>query len=198
MSLLLLWSGLVHADESIEKPLSQPDFTQNSVIGSNDIDSKNNKSSEIEISLNSEVDGEIDEAGSSQPSIQASESSSLESTPVPATKVGKHVNEEMDLLSMILSLSVVLAIIGVSAFLLKRIQGVKTPLNGLKLVSSLHLGTKEKIVVVQAGEQQWLLGVTPQQINLLSELAEPLTSNTEQAPTLPSAIASLLKKSSSK
>lgn len=44
----------------------------------------------------------------------------------------------------------------------------------LRVISSLALGHKEKLVVVQVGEEQWLLGITPQNINHLGKLEQPL------------------------
>ena len=72
---------------------------------------------------------------------------SLEVAPV---EVGKHVTANMDAMSMIMSLLMVLAVIVVSAMVLKRFQGAQHAINGLKIVTSLHLGSKEKLVVVQA------------------------------------------------
>lgn len=45
---------------------------------------------------------------------------------------------------------------------------------GLELVASLNVGQRERIVVVQAGTQQIVLGVTQTQINHLTELEVPL------------------------
>ena len=44
----------------------------------------------------------------------------------------------------------------------------------LSIVASLSLGTRERLVVVQAGEKQVLLGITPSQINSLTVLDSPL------------------------
>lgn len=46
--------------------------------------------------------------------------------------------------------------------------------SGLKIVTVQPLGLKEKIAVVQVGEQQLVVGITPQQITLLTELEQPL------------------------
>jgi flagellar protein FliO/FliZ len=119
-----------------------------------------------------------------------SDSSSLEVAPV---EVGKHVAANMDAMSMILSLLMVLAVIVVSSMILKRFQGVRHTLNGLKIVTSLHLGAKEKLVVVQAGEKQLLLGVTAQQITLLETLDEPLVNAKENSVDFAQSLAKLLK-----
>ena len=96
-------------------------------------------------------------------------------------EVGKHVTANMDAMSMILSLLMVLVVIVISAVILKRFQGVRHSINGLKIVTSLHLGAKEKLVVVQAGNKQLLLGVTAQQISLIETLDEPLIAAKENS-----------------
>jgi flagellar protein FliO/FliZ len=112
---------------------------------------------------------------------------------VMPVEVGKHVTANMDAMSMILSLLMVLAVIIISAMILKRFQGVRHSINGLKIVTSLHLGAKEKLVVVQAGEKQLLLGVTAQQITLLETLDEPLISTKENNVDFAQSLAKLLK-----
>jgi len=89
-------------------------------------------------------------------------------------EVGRHVMGNVDAGSMILSLLAVLVAIVIAAWLLKKMQVGGTTVNGLKVITSLNLGAKEKVVVVQVGDKQLLLGVTGQQINLLDTLAEPI------------------------
>tara|TARA_R110000737_G_scaffold9663_1_gene25417 strand:- start:1057 stop:1521 length:465 start_codon:yes stop_codon:yes gene_type:complete len=108
-------------------------------------------------------------------------------------EVGKHVAANMDAMSMIISLLMVLAVIVISAMILKRFQGVRHTINGLKIVTSLQLGAKEKLVVVQAGQKQLLLGVTTQQITLLETLDEPLVSPKENSGDFAQSFAKLLK-----
>jgi len=112
---------------------------------------------------------------------------------VAQVEVGKHVTANMDAMSMIMSLLMVLAVIVISAMVLKRFQGTRQTLSGLKIVTSLHLGAKEKLVVVQAGKQQLLLGVTAQQITLLETLAEPLVTSKENSVDFAQSLAKLLK-----
>ncbi|MBA6233426.1 MULTISPECIES: flagellar biosynthetic protein FliO [unclassified Colwellia] len=90
-------------------------------------------------------------------------------------EVGRHVMGNLDAGSMILSLLAVLLMIVVVAWILKKFQvGGRSVVNGLKVVTSLNLGTKERLIVVQVGKKQLLLGITAQQINLLETLAEPI------------------------
>jgi flagellar protein FliO/FliZ len=118
--------------------------------------------------------------GHTQESIVATTVVETDDAPViaqtaPATvEVGRHVMGNIDAGSMIVSLLAVLVAIVIVAWLLKKLQVGGTSVNGLKVVTSLNLGSKERLVVVQVGKKQLLLGVTGQQINILDTLAEPI------------------------
>nr|WP_246624844.1 flagellar biosynthetic protein FliO [Oceanobacter mangrovi] len=71
---------------------------------------------------------------------------------------------------------------GMAAF-----QGGKQP---IRVVASQALGMKERIAVVEVGGKQLVLGITAQQINLLTELDEPLATASEA----PASFKELLKK----
>ncbi|WP_158527354.1 flagellar biosynthetic protein FliO [Pelagibaculum spongiae] len=72
------------------------------------------------------------------------------------------------------SLLVVVALILLLAWILKR-MGMAGPNNGtLKVLSNLPLGQKQQLLVVQAGEHQLLLGVSSGSINLLKEFEKPI------------------------
>lgn len=118
---------------------------------------------------------------------------SLETNVIAKTpEVGKHVMANMDAGSMILSLLMVLVLIGICAFILKRFNFAQQTVSQLRVVTSLSVGAKERVIVVQMGEQQLLLGVTAQQITLLDKLAEPLTEPTINAADLPKNLLSFL------
>ena len=91
-----------------------------------------------------------------------------------APQVGKHVMANMDASSMILSLLMVLGLIIISALVLKRFNLTQQGSNQLSVIASLSLGAKERVVVVQVGEQQLVLGVCSQQISLLEKLETPI------------------------
>jgi flagellar protein FliO/FliZ len=107
-------------------------------------------------------------------------------------QVGKHVMANMDAGSMILSLLMVLALIIICALVLKRFNLTQQGISQLKVVTSLSLGAKERVVVIQAGEQQLLLGVTAQQVTLIERLAEPLATQTLKTAELPKGLWSFL------
>lgn len=107
-------------------------------------------------------------------------------------QVGKHVMANMDAGSMILSLLMVLALIIICALVFKRFNITQQDVSQLKVVTSLSLGAKERVVVIQAGEQQLLLGVTAQQVTLIERLAEPLKAQTVSTVALPKSLLSFL------
>ena len=69
---------------------------------------------------------------------------------------------------------------------------------GLNVVRQLAVGTRERILIIQAGEEQFLVGVTPQSIQLISKLEKPLSQ--EELATSPFAnqLTQLLKKNDKK
>lgn len=65
------------------------------------------------------------------------------------------------LLPVLAALVVVLALIPLAVWLLKRLGGgAPAPGTGLRVVTQLQLGMRERIVVVEAGDRWLLLGVT--------------------------------------
>jgi flagellar protein FliO/FliZ len=110
-------------------------------------------------------------------------------------EVGKHVMANTDAGSMILSLLMVLALIFISALVLKRFNVTQQNTSQLKVVASVSLGVKERLIVAQVGEQQLVLGVTPQQITLIKSLEEPIVSSQpEETSVLPGNVLAFLQK----
>lgn len=77
--------------------------------------------------------------------------------------------------TVIFGLLFVIGIIFACAWFMRRING-GTAVNGrvIKVLAVTPLGAKEKLVLVGIGQQQLLLGITPQQITTLHTLSEPL------------------------
>jgi len=89
-------------------------------------------------------------------------------------QVGKHVAGNLDVASVIMSLLLVLILIIACAFVLRKFQPKQGNVSGMKVVTSLHVGAKERLVVVEVDDKQLLLGVTAQQITHLHTLDKPL------------------------
>lgn len=93
-----------------------------------------------------------------------------------ANAIGSNpANPGIALLKMLLALAVVLSLLWGFATLIKRFHGPSLQSNsGLKLVSTFNLGQREKLLVMQIGEEQLLLGVTSTTISKLHVLPTPL------------------------
>ncbi|WP_394251815.1 flagellar biosynthetic protein FliO [Vibrio profundi] len=105
----------------------------------------------------------------------------------------------LDLATTFGSLLLVIAFILFIAWLLKRMQ-VPSMVNqqGLSVVRQIPVGTKERIAIVQAGEEQFLVGITPQSIQLLSKLDKPLSQEALEKTSFSSQLTQLLKNDAKK
>ncbi len=115
---------------------------------------------------------------------------SLVASPVLAAQ-----NDQYDLATTLGSLVFVIAIIIGMAWLLKR---MRVPAfgqqKGLSVIRQLPVGTKERLMIVQAGEEQFLIGVTAQSVNLISKLETPLTQEELESVPFSNTLTQLLKK----
>ncbi|MUK68509.1 flagellar biosynthetic protein FliO [Aliivibrio fischeri] len=103
----------------------------------------------------------------------------------------------VDLAATLGSLIFVIALILFFAWLLKRMRfpGVTgTSGSTMSIVKQLPVGTKERIAVVQVGEEQFLIGITSQNINMLSKLDKPLEVNENTMTPFSSQLSQLMKK----
>lgn len=97
------------------------------------------------------------------------------------------------------SLLFVLALILLLAWLLKRMRmPALGNQNGLSVVRQVAVGTRERIIIVQAGEEQFLVGVTPQAIQLISKLEKPLSQEELASSPFANQLTQLLKKNDKK
>lgn len=91
-------------------------------------------------------------------------------------------NSTLDYGKMLGALATVLLLIGGLAWVAKRFS--MSPLNStrnLSIETAIGVGQKEKIAIIVADQQRFLVGISPQGINLLSELGA--TSTQDQAPS---------------
>ena len=111
-------------------------------------------------------------------------------------QVGKHVTPSTDVVTMILSLFLVLLVVIISAYILKKFQITAQGTNqSLKVITSVHLGAKERVVVVQVADKQLVLGVTTTQITLLDTLDKPIESANKTSEFFDKSVVNMLKNS---
>ena len=73
------------------------------------------------------------------------------------------------------ALIIVLAVFWLFARVMRQVQNFQGGIHqGLRIIGSLSVGQRERVVVVQAGDEQLVLGVTSSQINTLHVLKQPL------------------------
>ena len=75
-----------------------------------------------------------------------------------------------------LALGLVLALIFVAAWLMRRLRGFgKTGTGALDIIADLPVGQKERAVLIRVGTQQVLIGVAPGRVSMLHVLDEPVS-----------------------
>lgn len=80
-----------------------------------------------------------------------------------------------NLLQMLLGLIAVLMLIVGLAWIMRRMGGVTgTAAGSLRILGGLSMGTRERIVLIQVGEQQLLIGVAPGRVQTLHVLEQPI------------------------
>ncbi|OCX24615.1 flagellar biosynthetic protein FliO [Pseudomonas graminis] len=98
-------------------------------------------------------------------------------TPAVAAPVAGTLNGGIggQLLQLVLGLLLVIGLIFVLAWLMRRVQRAGPAGNQvIKLVGSRALGTRDRLVLVQVGNEQVLLGVSPGSITALHVMNEPV------------------------
>ena len=78
-------------------------------------------------------------------------------------------------LQVFFGLILILLLIGATAWMARRFGRFHAGVDGeLRLLGGLSVGTRERVVLVQIGETQLLLGVAPGRVQTLHVLAHPL------------------------
>ncbi|MGC9423360.1 flagellar biosynthetic protein FliO [Vibrio sp.] len=112
------------------------------------------------------------------------------SLPVLATE-----KASLDLATTFGSLLFVVVLILCLAWLLKRMR--VTTLGQQKefqVIRQLPIGTRERLMIVQAGDEQFLIGVTTQSIQLISKLSTPLIQEADDQRSFATQLTQLVKK----
>ena len=105
----------------------------------------------------------------------------VEETTLVVQKTLPHTGSEQ-LIKMVLGLLFVLMMIFLLAFLFKKYVGSSFLVNtSLKTIAGVSVGQKERVVLVQVGDRQVLVGVAPGQVNMLYTLekGEEVSVNNE-------------------
>jgi len=104
------------------------------------------------------------------------------------------VKPSFDYMASFGSLLFVLFVIIGLAWLLKKTRLINPGQGQMSVMASLTLGTKEKVMVIEVAGEQFLIGVTAGQINLLNKLETPITNSKGTEPAFASQLSALLGK----
>ncbi|AOT07497.1 flagellar protein [Pseudoalteromonas luteoviolacea] len=94
-----------------------------------------------------------------------------------AAAISQPQGPSLEIVTVMLSLASIVALIIGLAWLVKRVNPNVGNNQDFKVIRSLPLGTRERLLVIEIDEKQHLLGVTPQNINYLYQLETPLSEN---------------------
>lgn len=75
---------------------------------------------------------------------------------------------------LVISLALVLGLVVILAFLYKKMQLKMPGTKHFKIISTLNLGPREKLLVIEIQGKQRVIGVTAHSINFLFDLENPL------------------------
>lgn len=95
-------------------------------------------------------------------------------SPIAGAQTTQSITNPTSVLSIFLSLLVVVGVIFALAYVMRRFNVTAMGSNHMKVVASMVAGTKEKIMVIQVGDEQHLIGVTSHNISHLSKLDKNL------------------------
>lgn len=86
-------------------------------------------------------------------------------------------------IELIVGLAIVLTAVFVMAWVLRRMGHFSGSLGGsMKVLGGLSVGQRERVVLIQVGETQLLLGVAPGSVQRLHQLDEPLSVTEARGP----------------
>ncbi len=87
------------------------------------------------------------------------------------------------LIELSFGLLVVVGLVFFLAWLVKKMQLVQSSNNGLiKIVSAISVGQRERIALIQVGEEQLLIGLTPGRIDKLHTLQKAIETGDQATP----------------
>ena len=108
----------------------------------------------------------------------------LISNPVTAAEAAGSVAGAVSasqIVNLLLGLVVVLLAFFAIMFLLKRLSGLNGMNKGhMKIVDAMHLGTKERLLIVKVIDKHILLGISPQGIHPLHVLGDDIVEDNNQ------------------
>jgi len=116
-------------------------------------------------------------------------------TSLPPSTVANSTDLVSSLGQMLLGLAIVIVVLFVCLWLLKRLGGPRGAARGLKVLGATPVGPRERVVLVEVADKVLVLGVAPGRVNTLHTLdADELAASLPApAPAAPHGFAERLK-----
>lgn len=99
-------------------------------------------------------------------------------TPFEALSAPQSLSNPTSILSIFLSLLLVIGVVLLLAFIMRRFNVTQSGNANLKVVASMMAGAKERVMVIEVAGEQHLLGITAHNINHLATLSTPIDNAT--------------------
>ena len=94
-----------------------------------------------------------------------------------ASSAPQSLSNPSSIVSIFLSLLLVIGVVFILAFLMRRFNVTQSGTSNLKVVASMMAGAKERVMVIEVAGEQHLLGVTAHNINHLATLSTPIDNS---------------------
>jgi flagellar protein FliO/FliZ len=95
-----------------------------------------------------------------------------------ANSAPQSLSNPTSIVSIFLSLLLVIGVVFMLAFLMRRFNVTQSGTSNLKVVASMMAGAKERVMVIEVAGEQHLLGITAHNINHLATLSSPIDTST--------------------
>jgi len=95
-----------------------------------------------------------------------------------ANSAPQNLSNPTSIVSIFLSLLLVIGVVFMLAFLMRRFNVTQSGTSDLKVVASMMAGTKERVLVIEVAGEQHLLGITAHNINHLATLSTLIDNST--------------------
>ncbi len=99
--------------------------------------------------------------------------------------------------NLILGIVFLMLLVAGAWWLIRRAGGMQWPVqrSAMKVVATLPVGQRERVVLIEVGGEQMLLGVAPGRVNLLHRFDEPVITNATGGEEFASRMRQLLQNS---
>lgn len=98
--------------------------------------------------------------------------------PFEAYSAPQSISNPTSIVSIFLSLLLVIGVVFILAFLMRRFNVTQSSTSNLKVVASMMAGAKERVLVIEVAGEQHLLGVTAHNISHLATLSTLIDTTT--------------------